>query len=137
MAETEDVNAAFDSLLVAEDRTVSKGFEEGYKAGKQEGKQEGERLGKERGQQVGQEIGFYLGFSEEWLEVYQNKPSDKKAAKILSSLQKLHELADSFPSENSKEEDFTERLQQARAKFKLLCSLLRLGAEGWTAATSW
>ena len=137
MAETEDVNAAFDFLLVAQDRTVRKGFEEGFKAGKEEGKQEGERLGKERGQQVGQEIGFYLGFSEEWLEVYQNKPSDKKSAKILSSLQKLHDLADSFPSENSKEEDFTERLQQARAKFKLLCSLLRLGAEGWTAATSW
>jgi len=137
MAETEDVNAAFDSLLVAEDRTVSKGFEEGYKAGKEEGRKEGERLGKERGQQVGQEIGFYLGFSGEWLEVYKNKPSDKKSAKIVSSLQKLYELADSFPSENSKEEDFTERLQQARAKFKLLCSLLRLGAEGWTGATSW
>ena len=137
MAETEDVNAAFDSLLVAEDRTVSKGFEEGYKAGKQEGRKEGERLGKERGQQVGQETGFYLGFSEEWLEVYKSKPSDKKSVKILSSLQKLHQLAEDFPSENSKEEDFTERLQQARAKFKLLCSLLRLGAEGWTAATSW
>ena len=137
MAETEDVNAAFDSLLVAEDRTVSKGWEEGYRAGKEEGRQEGERLGRERGQQVGQEIGFYLGFSEEWLEVYQAEPSDKKSTKIVNSLQKLHELAEAFPSENSKEEDFTERLQQARAKFKLLCSLLRLGAEGWTAATSW
>ena len=40
MAETEDVNAAFDFLLVAQDRTVSKGFEEGFKAGKEEGKQE-------------------------------------------------------------------------------------------------
>ena len=137
MAETEDVNAAFDSLLVAEDRTVSKGWEEGYKAGKEEGRQEGERLGRERGQQVGQEIGFYLGFSEEWLEVYQAEPSDKKSTKIVNSLLKLRELAEAFPSENSKEEDFTERLQQARAKFKLLCSLLRLGAEGWTAATSW
>ena len=47
MAETEDVNAAFDSLLVAEDRTGSKGWEEGYKAGKEEGRQEGERLGRE------------------------------------------------------------------------------------------
>ena len=39
MAETEDVNAAFDSLLVAEDLVVSKGWEVGYKAGKEEGRQ--------------------------------------------------------------------------------------------------
>ena len=43
MAETEDVNAAFDSLLVAEDLVVSKGWEVGYKVGKEEGRQAGGR----------------------------------------------------------------------------------------------
>lgn len=129
MVDAEDINSAFDSILLGEDRLCELGFEEGYRAGAKEGRVEGERLGRQRGQQIGKEIGFYLGFAAEWTEVYQNKTTDKKTTKVLAVLQKLTEIAEAFPLENSKEEDFSSRLDLVRAKFKLLCSLLKISSD--------
>ena len=58
MAEVEqDVNAAFDSILLSEEGVVGRGWEEGRKAGASEGRAEGARLGRQKGGEVGQEDG--------------------------------------------------------------------------------
>lgn len=137
MDETEDINAAFDSILLSENRVVELGFEEGYSAGAREGRQEGERLGTQKGHQIGQEIGFYLGFGEQWGDLYINKEADKKTTKVLTAANRLVDLAKTFPAENTKEEDFTERLDLVRAKFKVLCSLLKVNSELGVTRDSW
>ena len=137
MADGEDINSAFDSIVLSEDRVVSAGWEEGYRAGSREGGREGASLGRQRGDKVGQEIGFYLGFGEEWSEAYRDRPSDKKTDKISVALKKLLELVEAFPEENSKEDDFAVKLDQIRAKFKVLCSLLKINSEYGPTAASW
>jgi HUS1 checkpoint protein len=139
MEAEEDINAAFDSILLGEDRVVELGFEAGYTAGSAEGRLEGARLGRQRGAEVGREVGFYLGFAEELTSAHSDQSDEKKTAKISIALHKLLELIEAFPEDNSKEEDIAAKLEQIRARFKVVCSLLKVSLEPGTAggAAAW
>jgi len=137
MGEPDDINSLFDSIVLSEDRLVSEGYEKGYRAGQQEGSKEGERLGRDRGGKVGTEIGFYLGFVEEWRVIYKaDNVADKRKEKVLLALEKLEKEARAFPQVNSKEE-LAERLDKVRAKFKLLCSLLKVNSDFSSSSNTW
>ena len=136
MGDSQDINSLFDCIVLSEDRLVSEGYEKGYKAGQKEGNKEGERLGRERGVKIGAEIGFYLGFVEQWREVYKEGTVDKRKEKVLVAFNKLEEVANNFPQVNSKEE-LGERLDTVRAKFKLVCSLLKVNSEFSNNSSSW
>ena len=59
-----DINDAFDTIILSENRLVEQGYEEGFVAGSREGEEEGYRLGAQKGSEIGQEVGFYIGFTE-------------------------------------------------------------------------
>ena len=104
MAEVvQDVNAAFDSILLGEEGVVGRGWEEGRRAGATEGLAEGARLGRQKGGEVGQEVGFYQGFAEGWTEVYRGVGEERRAAKVRAALEKLVEAAAAVPGENTGE----------------------------------
>jgi len=137
MGELDDINSLFDSIVLSEDRLVSEGYERGYRAGQKEGSKEGERLGRERGGKIGTEIGFYLGFVEVWREIYREEDvGERRKEKVLLALQKLEKEAITFPRVNSKEE-LAERLDQVRAKFRLLCSLLKVNSDFSSSSNTW
>ena len=126
MEET-DINLAFDSIVLCEEKSVERGFEEGYREGQDRGRREGEDLGEKQGQLIGTEIGFYLGFLAEFKPLY-SQSKDKKSEKIKSVLEKLERLCGEFPTYNSSE-GFQDKLEEIRAKFRVLCSLLKISPE--------
>jgi len=105
------------------------------------GWEEGAKLGGQKGHQLGREVGFILGFAEEWYKSYSQQREegtlDRKAERIVAALAKVVDLAQSFPSDNNKDEDVTERLDLLRAKFKLACSLLKINSDFGSGADSW
>lgn len=137
MEESKDINDLFDEIVFVEDRLISVGYKEGFEKGSQEGKQEGVELGFSKGIEIGQEIGFYVGFTEGWLKHFTNETENKKSEKVLSSLDKLNRLAKDFPSDNLKDVDVVEKLDVMRAKFKIVCSLLKIPADYTKRTTTW
>ena len=115
---------------------LTQGFSEGLRAAETQCHGEGEELGRDRGHQIGAEIGFYVGFVEEFKQVHSN-PGNKKEEKIVSALNKLEILLAAFPDYNCQEENFEEKLEEIRAKFKLLGSLLKISSEFNLNTTSW
>ena len=81
-------------------------------------------------------LDFYLGFVEQWKEVYQGNSGNKRTERVVVALNKLEEVANNFPQLNSKEE-LGERLDIVRAKFKLVCSLLKINSEFSLNPSSW
>ena len=131
-----DINHLFDSIVLSEDKWVGEGYLEGYRAGEREGSREGERLGRQRGHKIGVEIGFYLGFVEQWRQVYKGEVGDKRKERVIVALDRLGDLAGCFPQVNSKEE-LGDRLETVRAKFKLVCSLLKINSEFGISSSNW
>jgi len=131
-----DINSLFDGIVLSEDKLVEEGYKEGYQAGQKEGYSEGERLGRQKGGKVGTEIGFYLGFVEQWRQLLKAEILDKRTEKVLVTLDKLEQVALNFPQENTKEE-LGDKLEVVRAKFKLVCSLLKINSEFGTNSSSW
>ena len=122
-----DINSVFDSIVLSEESSVERGFAEGYREGQQRGRREGGELGRQQGKLIGTEIGFYLGFVAEFKSAY-TEQIDKKSEKIKSSLDKLERLCSQFPNYNSSE-GFQDKLEEIRAKFRLVCSLLKISPE--------
>ena len=125
--EDSDINFAFDSIVLSEEKSVERGFAEGYREGQTRGRREGEDLGRKQGQLIGTEIGFYIGFVTEFKPLY-CETKDKKSEKIKSVLEKLERLCGEFPTYNSSE-GFQDKLEEIRAKFRLVCSLLKISPE--------
>ena len=125
--EESDINSVFDSIVLSEETSVERGFAEGYKEGQLRGRREGEELGRQQGQLIGTEVGFYLGFLAEFKPRY-TETKDKKSEKIKSSLDKLERLCGEFPKYNSSE-GFQDKLEEIRAKFRLVCSPLKISPE--------
>jgi hypothetical protein len=133
MAATGDINDAFDSLLLCENQLVSEGFQEGLSAGQKRGWKEGLALGSKKGVEIGAEVGFYAGFAAGWIESLEPAAEDSKAAgggekrqKVAGQLRKLLALAEAFPADNIRDLDILDRLLALRAKFKIVCSLLKV-----------
>jgi len=130
-----DINEIFEDIALSENKFTDKGFSEGVEEGLKKSYSEGDQLGRDRGKQIGQEIGFYKGFVAEFKTQVTDK-SDKKSEKILNVIRKIETLTNEFPEYNCKE-GFEEKLEELRAKFKLLCSLLKINSEFNLNKTSW
>ena len=124
----DDINEVFDAITFSEDRIARTGYEEGYKRGSQEGEREGFQLGIEKGSDIGQEVGFYQGFSEAWLQELGGK-QERKFEKTVKQLEKLVALLEAFPSTNIKDSEGGEKIREARARFKTICSLLHVSPQ--------
>ena len=122
-----DINSVFDDIVLSEEKCVDRGFAEGYKEGQSRGRREGAELGRQQGQLIGTEIGFYLGFLAQFRPVY-SEQTDKKSEKIKSALDKLDRLCGEFPRYNTSE-GFEDKLEEIRAKFRLVCSLLKISPD--------
>lgn len=137
-AADDDINDAFGSILLAEEQLVSEGHAEGLLVGRRNGAKEGLHLGAAKGVEIGGEVGFYAGFAAAWIQqLEETAPNGEAAAKattsvekqlpkILSQLRKLAALAEAFPATNIRDLDILDRLLALRAKFKLVCSLLKV-----------
>ena len=131
MEDSADINDAFDSLLLCEDQLVSKGYSEGLEAGRLNGSKEGLSLGFQKGVEIGEEVGFYEGFAAAWIQSVQSgdcaaAAGGEKREKVLRQLERLLGLAETFPANNIQELDILDRLLALRAKFKIVCSLLKV-----------
>ena len=122
-----DINSVFDDIVLSEEKCVDRGFAEGYKEGQSRGRSQGAELGRQQGEVIGTEIGFYLGFLAQFRPDYAEQ-TDRKSEKIKSALDKLERLCGEFPQYNSSE-GFEDKLEEIRAKFRLLCSLLKISPE--------
>lgn len=137
MEESKDINDLFDEIVFVEDRLIAVGYKEGFEKGSQEGKQEGVELGFAKGIEIGQEIGFYVGFTQGWIKHLSSQTENKKSEKVIANLEKLNNLAKDFPSDNLKDVDVVEKLDTMRAKFKTICSLLKIPADFSKRSNSW
>ena len=131
-----DINEVFDDISLSEDKFTEQGYKEGVESGIKKNFSEGEALGLEKGRQIGSEIGFYIGFVSEYRKQFSEPASDKRTEKILTALNKLDTLTSEFPDYNCKE-GFEEKLEEIRAKFKQLCSLLKINSEFSPSQTNW
>ena len=80
-----DVQDAFDSLLMCEERFVQEGYNEGLKAGQEIGHQEGFHLGLKKGKEIGSEIGFYRGFAKGWISILRGSSEVKQSLLSLTN----------------------------------------------------
>ena len=119
-----DLDRAFDKIVSFESESVRKGLEAGKIEAANRAKGQGFKLGLEKGFELGSEVGFYLGFAESCgnLTPAELSPKAEKAAR------RLIEIGGNIPEENIPEngQDFGGKLQEMRAKFKQLCSLLKV-----------
>jgi len=126
----DDIDAAFDSIVLVEDNLVQSGFKEGYLQGAEDGEKEGFLLGLDKGSQIGQEIGFYAGFGEGWHSHLSSTPElQTKNKRVLSQLEKLLKLIESVPEINQQTVDISDTLENIRSKFKTICSMLNFKQE--------
>ena len=136
----------FDDISLSENKFTDQGYQQGLESGLKKSYIEGEELGWVKGKQIGAEIGFYTGFVSTYRlkinsEISENSANSEAAAKkktdkILAALNKLETLTVEFPDYNSKE-GFEEKLEEIRAKFKLVCSLLKISSEFGVSQTTW
>ncbi|CAC5426821.1 unnamed protein product [Mytilus coruscus] len=104
----------------------SQGYEAGFEAGKQSGYDEGFRLGWEKGSSIASEVGFYHGFIEELQTKIKDDDSKQRAFKVTETLLKLiTELSLDDPTNTL----VFEKLENIRAKFKQVMSLLGMKAD--------
>lgn len=139
LEETDDIDAAFDSIVLVEDTLVSTGYQEGYKQGTEDGEKEGFLLGIEKGSQLGQEIGFYTGFCEAWLShLTSTQPEEQTTNKrAIAQLEKLSKSIESIPQINQKTIDVQELIDGVRSRFKTVCSMLNIKQELPNSDISW
>ncbi|XP_006816223.2 protein LTO1 homolog [Saccoglossus kowalevskii] len=112
----DELDIAFDAIVLAGERFYDEGYSDGYTAGKQKGLQEGENLGKNKGNEIGSEVGFYMGFISTWKKLLE-KESDKNP-RILKAVESLQEMLHKFDVHNVHGENFFSDLNKIRAKFK-------------------
>ncbi len=126
-----DLDAAWDDVVLLEDRAAQRGIQEGLTEGIQRGERQGFRIGAAKGAEIGAEVGFYLGFATTWTQVRKRNPeeSSKKEERLSKALAKLASDADAFPAENVKDEDVLQRLRDMRARFKMCCQMLGVAQE--------
>lgn len=113
-----DINDAFEDIFYAEERLTKSAYEEGIAKGQGEGNINGFHLGYHRGAEIGAELGYYLGVID--------KTENRDNKKIYSLLQKVKELIENYPKDNSEDIDLLEKLDDIRAQFRKASSLLKI-----------
>lgn len=125
MAEEKDFNDILENIFLSENKQCEKSYEEGFKVGIERGNPEGYHLGYHRGAQLGRELGHYLGIVSYHLE-NQEKSEAQYSEKIITQLEKVKELIDTFPRTNSEDHDILNLAEAIRAQYKKACSLLKI-----------
>ncbi|XP_076323785.1 protein LTO1 homolog isoform X1 [Tachypleus tridentatus] len=117
-----DFNDVLNDIVFADNRYRQMGFTRGFSLGEEAGWREGYTLGLQKGAQLASELGFYQGFVHAWITVLEKDETTKQ--RKLVALRSLLEMTKSFPKTNVPDQDFVERIQKIRAKFKQVLSLL-------------
>ncbi|KAK7868299.1 hypothetical protein R5R35_013887 [Gryllus longicercus] len=118
-----DINDVFDSIALSENLIQKEGFEEGFKKGERDGAIEGFHIGFHKGIDIGNEIGYYIGAVEALHVLSKTEELTVRARQVLS---KLRELLKEFPVCNDPNVDIICYLEKIRAKYKMICSLLKM-----------
>ncbi|XP_023023968.2 uncharacterized protein [Leptinotarsa decemlineata] len=119
-----DINDVFSDIFLSEENVIEEAYEEGFSLGLVQGNPEGYHLGYHRGAELGAEIGYYTGITETFLTHYEN--SQTRPEKIINSLKCLKSLLDNYPRLNEDHIDLGESINIIRAKFKKICSQLKV-----------
>jgi hypothetical protein len=128
MDESLDLNDAFDSIVMAEDRFREAGYNEGFKEGKLSGEKESLKLGIQHGAKIGMELGFYSGFASTWMKLISEeliKNKESMSEKTVNAVKALNELIESFSLDDPLNLD-NDKFNRIRSKFKQVCSLLNM-----------
>ncbi|XP_066556685.1 protein LTO1 homolog [Amia ocellicauda] len=115
----------FDSILMADHRFRTEGYQEGFEEGRQAGLAEGRRHGAAHGATVAAEVSFYYGFAFTWKCLLQNS-TDARSSKRLKSLESLMGLIRQFPQDDPSYENLQGDMERVRAKFRQTCSILNV-----------
>lgn len=123
MQSTQDINAAFDDILLCEERLIKEGFREGELEISARGNVQGYHLGYHRGAEIGAELGYYSG-------IVDNKLGGGAASdKILKQLLCVKRAIQDFPKTNDDESvDPLEQLNSIRVQFRKVCALMKIDA---------
>ena len=120
---------AWNKVVLLDDVSTQEGFQEGEKVRQKKDELEGFHLGLDKGQEIGSELGLYQGFAISWIKVCQRKEDSLQTKSVLKArkvLEKLKNSCEEFPSENIEDVDHLQLLQEIRAKYKLVCQLLKI-----------
>ncbi|XP_063232130.1 protein LTO1 homolog [Bacillus rossius redtenbacheri] len=106
---SDDINDVFDSIALSEERLSEQGYQEGLQKG------------------CTQELGYYTGV----LKAVQSAAASGSSIlteKIALDIAKLLQLLESFPRTNAREEDILALRDNIKAKFKKICSVLKINS---------
>lgn len=123
--ELEDINDAFNYIAFSEENFHKQGFEEGLMKGETEGRIDGYHLGFHRGLETGTEIGFYKGVVKVILDNFECLPP-KNREKAVKVTRQLNDFLEKFPKDNSEDVDILLEMNEIRALYRKLESLLKL-----------
>ncbi|XP_041917650.1 protein LTO1 homolog [Alosa sapidissima] len=118
----------FETIFMADDRYHIQGYHEGFDEGKRQGWHEGQNHGRIHGAKLSAEVSFYSGFAVTWKYLLQND-MNSKARKQLKLLEMLTGLIQTFPLEDPQHKNLQENMEQIRAKFRQVCSLLHISTD--------
>ncbi|CAG0916853.1 unnamed protein product [Notodromas monacha] len=118
-----DVNDAFDSIVLTEDRAAERGYKTGYVDGKEAGEEEGLNFGFRKGFELGLELGRLYARA----ETIHLKESSTSKDKTISNL--LMEMIDSVPKNDLHKADLPEILNKIRAKEKVFAATCEKGTK--------
>lgn len=110
----------FDSIVDFEQTEYKRGYDDGFIKGKSEGFETGREIGYKKGIEIISEIEMYRGFCKQLEEIHAEK-------NILSAkqLRTIHYILDSIGKiKLPNDELIVEKLEDIRAKYKILQSLL-------------
>ena len=117
-----DINDIFDSIAFSEEKIWNDAYEEGLEKTKEDGELEGFHLGYHRGAEIGAELGFYKQIID-IIKLQKPEILNEKAHRIIK---KIHFMIEQFPTVNSEDLDIISLRDSIRARYKHLCSLLKI-----------
>eukprot|EP00808_Paulinella_micropora_P015152 g24719.t1 len=116
-----------------EEKWLQQGKTQGEEAGRQKGLQHGLDVGIQKGGEVGKEIGFYAGCAAVWRIQASQEPQSVKP-RFKKALAKLEKELQSYPLGEAQSEEQHNKLEDLRARFKHLLSLLGIHSQAAAAA---
>ena len=110
----------FDSIVDFEQTEYQRGYNDGFLKGKNEGFQIGKEIGYKKGIEIINEIEMYRGFCNQLEEIHKDK--NVLSAKQLRTIQNILDSIAKIKLPH--DELIVEKLEDIRAKYKILQSLL-------------
>ncbi|KAF9914400.1 hypothetical protein BX616_008402, partial [Lobosporangium transversale] len=113
-----------DNLVHLENMFVEYGREDGLIAGVRNGVIEGRVMGCEKGFEFSREIGYYAGCAKVWKSLALLDP-ERISEKTLKKIGSLLDLINSFPRQNTLDDDIIALLDRIRGRFKTVASAMQ------------